>query len=63
MAKTLIERTIEAVETLVDHAEEMYPHFESERGQRDIAEASAVLGELRGLAAMPEAEKIEQKPL
>ena len=25
--------------TVINHASEMYPHFESERGQREIAEA------------------------
>jgi len=29
---------------LVEHAEEVYPHFECERGQRDIAAVRALLG-------------------
>jgi hypothetical protein len=36
-------RLREALDVLVDHAEETYPHFESERGQRDIAQARAAL--------------------
>jgi len=34
---------LDALRVLVDHAKETYPHFESERGQRDIAQAEAVL--------------------
>jgi hypothetical protein len=30
---------LEALKTLTEHAQEQYPHFESERGQRDIAQA------------------------
>jgi len=30
---------LEALRVLVDHAQERYPHFESERGQRDIKAA------------------------
>jgi hypothetical protein len=30
---------LQALKTLTDHAQEQYPHFESERGQRDIAQA------------------------
>lgn len=32
-----------ALKVLVDHASEAFPHFESERGQRDIAAANAAL--------------------
>ena len=32
-----------ALRILVDHAREAYPHFESERGQEDIARADAAL--------------------
>lgn len=32
-----------ALRTMIDHASETYPHFESERGQRDIAAAKAAL--------------------
>lgn len=32
-----------ALKTMVDHACEMYPHFESERGQRDIEQARNAL--------------------
>jgi hypothetical protein len=42
---------LEALKTLTDHAQEKYPHFESERGQRDIAQA---------LAAIHNAERTEQ---
>lgn len=38
---------VAALETLADHASEMYPHFESERGQRDIANARAALVRLK----------------
>jgi hypothetical protein len=37
-----------ALETLVDHAQEKYPHFESERGQRDIAAALKAIARARG---------------
>jgi len=32
-----------ALRVMVNHAQETYPHFESERGQRDIAAAIAAL--------------------
>src|SRR5213080_987218 len=32
-----------ALKVLVDHAQETYPHFESERGQRDIAQSLAAI--------------------
>ena len=32
-----------ALQVLTDHAGEMYPHFESERGQRDIAAAVSAI--------------------
>jgi hypothetical protein len=34
---------VDALRVLVDHASEIYPHFESERGQRDLAQARAAL--------------------
>ena len=34
---------LEALRVLADHAQEQYPHFESERGQRDIAQALAAI--------------------
>jgi hypothetical protein len=37
-----------ALEVMVDHAQEMYPHFESERGQIDIAYAQFVIAKARG---------------
>ena len=38
---------IEALEVMTEHAGETYPHFESERGQRDIKQAQAVLAQAR----------------
>lgn len=38
---------VEALEVMTDHAGEKYPHFESERGQRDIKQAQAVLAKAR----------------
>jgi hypothetical protein len=32
-----------ALELMIDHASEQYPHFESPRGQRDIAQARNAL--------------------
>ena len=32
-----------ALAVMIDHAGEMYPHFESERGQRDIAAAKVAI--------------------
>lgn len=37
-----------ALQTLTDHAQETYPHFESERGQRDIAAALAAIAKAEG---------------
>lgn len=34
---------LEALRVLADHAQETHPHFESERGQRDIAAAIAAI--------------------
>ena len=34
---------VAALEKLIDHASETYPHFESPRGQADIAQARAAL--------------------
>jgi hypothetical protein len=36
------------LEVMVDHAKETYPHFESERGQRDIREAEIALRSVNG---------------
>lgn len=33
----------DALSTMIDHASEKYPHFESERGQRDIKSAKDAL--------------------
>ena len=38
-----IPQLVEALKVLVDHASERYPHFESERGQKDIAASQAAL--------------------
>lgn len=40
-----------ALRVLVDHAQETYPHFESERGQRDIAAAIAAIAKATGTEA------------
>jgi hypothetical protein len=37
-----------ALAVLVDHANEKYPHFESERGQEDIAAAIAAINKAKG---------------
>lgn len=37
-----------ALEVLVEHAQETYPHFESERGQRDIKQALAAIAKATG---------------
>lgn len=39
------EQLREALKTLIDQAEEVYPHFESPRGQANIKNAKAALGE------------------
>ena len=41
-------RLLEALETLTNHASETYPHFESERGQTDIAAALAAIKATKG---------------
>lgn len=43
MLDPLIGELVHVLKVMVDHAKETYPHFESERGQRDIAQAEAVL--------------------
>jgi hypothetical protein len=40
---------LEAIQRLIDHAGETYPHFESPRGERDIAEAREALRRLAGV--------------
>ena len=47
-AVTAREALVKALETMTDHAEEVYPHFESERGRRDIKQARAALAQARG---------------
>lgn len=42
------ERLRALLRTFVEHASEMYPHFESIRGQREIAEARAALAATKG---------------
>lgn len=37
-----------ALSVLVDHAEERYPHFESTRGQTDLAQARAAIAKAEG---------------
>ena len=39
-----------ALEVLTKHAQETYPHFESERGQQDIKAALAAISKARGAA-------------
>ncbi len=39
---------LEALSTITEHAQETYPHFESDRGQRDIAQALAAIAEAEG---------------
>ena len=39
----LISEIVEMLDILVDHASEKYPHFESERGQRELTAARALL--------------------
>ena len=43
---------VSAIKTLIEHAQETYPHFESPRGQRDIAAAISALAELDSPAAI-----------
>jgi hypothetical protein len=38
----------EILSILVDHAEERYPHFESDRGQREIQEAKNTIQKSKG---------------
>jgi len=37
-----------AVEVLISHAKEVYPHFESERGVRDIKAAEDAVANVKG---------------
>jgi hypothetical protein len=39
---------IAALRVLVDHAQETYPHFEDERGKRDIALSLAAIAKAEG---------------
>ncbi len=46
LAPTLLaqrDALLAALQVMVDHACERYPHFESERGQRDIEQARAAI--------------------
>ena len=45
---SLTSEIIEILDILIDHASEKYPHFESERGQRELTEARALLAKARG---------------
>jgi len=47
-AERKLKDALESLRTLVEHAGEKYPHFESERGQKEIAEARALLTEIGG---------------
>ncbi len=47
--QTALEQLLGAAETLAAHAEEMYPHFESERGQEDIARVKQAILRIRKL--------------
>ena len=40
---------IEAIDRLIEHATEAYPHFESVRGERDLADAREALRRLCGV--------------
>lgn len=44
----LHEAMLEALRVLADHADETYPHFESERGQREIDAARAIIARAEG---------------
>ena len=44
----LTSKIIEILDILVDHASEKYPHFESERGQRELMIARALLAKVKG---------------
>lgn len=39
---------LDVLRVLTDHAKETYPHFESDRGQRDIAAALAAIAKATG---------------
>ena len=39
---------LETLKVLVDHAQEQYPHFESDRGQRDIGHALNAIARAEG---------------
>lgn len=39
---------LEALEILVEHAMEKYPHFESQRGQEEIKSARDVIAKVKG---------------
>lgn len=40
---------VETLGTMVAHAKEQYPHFESLRGQKDIQQAEQVLNKAKGV--------------
>lgn len=41
--ETLVSDMLAILGTLVNHAKEAYPHFESSRGQGEIAEATLII--------------------
>ena len=43
----LISEIVRMLDILIDHASEKYPHFESERGQRELTKARALLAKAR----------------
>lgn len=47
IAGDIIEQLVESLAAITDHAKEQYPHFESQRGQVDIAAAERALAEAR----------------
>ena len=46
--KAINAELLAALEVLADHAAETYPHFESHRGQVDLARAHAALAKAKG---------------
>ena len=49
MTKEIAEELLRVLEIITDHAEETYPHFESERGQVDIARAVKAIAKAKGI--------------
>ena len=46
--KAINAELLAALQIMTDHAAETYPHFKSERGQRDIDAARAAIAKARG---------------